>query len=80
MNTWKLAPTALIGLLTIGTVWANFPDFDELDQDGNGYIDEEEAMALPCLAEHFASLETKSPKGLNRKEFEKAVGEFCQRR
>ena len=54
------------------------PAFEELDVDGTGYIDRQQAGALPCLAQAFDEIETESDEGLNPQEYEQAVRQFCQ--
>jgi hypothetical protein len=74
----KLFATVLIALgFLAAPVMAQLPSFDELDQDGNGYISASEAAVLPCLADNFHRIETESTEGLNRREFNQAISEYC---
>jgi hypothetical protein len=61
----------------VGSAFAQAPDFDDLDANGDGYISRDEAASLPCLAEVFDQLETESPSGLNRAEYMRAVAVYC---
>ncbi len=73
--------TSLLFALILGVApaLAAVPSFDDLDRDGNGYISSSEAAALPCLAENFNRIDTESDEGLNRREFQQAVAQYCQR-
>jgi hypothetical protein len=60
-----------------GSAFAQAPEFDDLDANGDGYISRDEASSLPCLAEVFDQLDTESPNGLNRAEYMRAVAAYC---
>lgn len=81
MNIKHLAITLISALvLGLGSAWAQSPSFDELDRDSSGYISSTEAMALPCLADQFHTIEADNPEGLTRDEFKQALEEYCERR
>lgn len=79
MKNLPLCTIAASLLLATGTALAqNTPAFEELDQDGDGYISANEAMVLPCLAENFDRIEPEDDRGLNEREYAAAVGQYCQ--
>lgn len=79
MKRMPLTTIAASLLLTASTALAqNTPTFDELDQDGDGYISANEAMVLPCLAENFDRIEFKDDRGLDESEYTTAVNQYCQ--
>lgn len=82
MNLAKYIPIVLGSSLLVATT-VNAADnqrFEDLDTDGNGYISQSEASALPCLADAFNDIDTESDQGLNRGEYLAAVQEHCSDR
>lgn len=79
MRIIQLAGSTIILALTINALaQSDAPAFEHLDVDDNGYISRSEAEALPCLAEEFHNIETRSEKGLDRKEYQEAFAAYCQ--
>lgn len=56
---------------------AETPAFESLDTDGNGYVSNSEAGALPCLSDNYDMIEAESEEGLSRSEFDQAVQSHC---
>lgn len=70
---------AIVMFLALTTIaLAQIPSFEELDTNGDGYVSRSEAEVLPCLAENYDSIETRSENGLDHGEYRAAVAEFCQ--
>ncbi len=82
LNLAKYIPIALGSsmLLAAAASAADNPRFEELDTDGDGYISQSEAGALPCLSSAFSEIDSQSEQGLNRGEYLAAVQEHCNDR
>jgi hypothetical protein len=81
-----MKPTKLIAALTATTaalamasaLALELPTFDELDADGDGFINRSEAGVLPCLARHYDEAERSDERGLNPAEYRQALERFCR--
>ena len=69
--------TAMLALFTVAVFANEAPAFDELDRDGDGFISEAEAGALPCLGDNYLLAERESEQGLNPPEYDAAWSRFC---
>src|SRR5690625_6060427 len=68
----------IVGLMfAAGVAVAQNPSFEELDADGDGYISQSEAQALPCLIDAWDNMDPASDKGLNSSEFSMPVRQNC---
>lgn len=68
IRIFKVCGSALFALSA--PVWAELvPSFDELDQDGDGFISREEAAVVPGLAAHFPAFDHDGDGRLSRSEY-----------
>lgn len=66
-----------VGILLAATAVAfERVEFEQLDTDGDGVIDRDEAQVIPELAERFDEFDETGSGNLTRQEFEQAVEEI----